>query len=327
MSLNVLVTGGAGYIGSHAVLALRDAGYEVTVLDSLVTGFRHAVPEGVPLVEADIADHGAVAQVIADRGIGAILHFAASLLVEESVRDPLKYWRNNVGGTTALLEAAVAGGVRHFVFSSTAATYGMPETMPVPEDAPTRPINPYGRSKLAVEGLLGDVSAAFPLNHAVLRYFNVAGADPQGRAGQNNSNATHLIHVASEAATGRRERVSIFGVDYPTPDGTCIRDYIHVTDLAEAHVLALDALVDAPTENLRLNVGYGRGFSVREILDAVDRVAGAPVLRVEAARRPGDPPQLVANADAIRARLGWTPRHGDLDGIVRTALDWERNRT
>lgn len=327
MDGTILVTGGAGYIGAHAVLALRDAGRPVVVVDTLATGFRAAVPDGVPLVEADIADGAAIGRVIAEHKVAAIMHFASALLVEESVRDPLKYWRNNVAGTTALVGAAVAGGVRHFVFSSTAATYGMPDTSPVAEDAPQQPINPYGRTKLAIEGLLSDVASAHPINYAALRYFNVAGADPQGRAGQSTRGATHLIHVAAEAVAGKRDGISIYGDDYPTPDGTCVRDYIHVTDLAAAHVLALDALIADPATSHRLNVGYGRGFSVVEVLDAVDRVAGQPVRRSTAPRRAGDPPSLVADAGEIRRRWGWTPRLDDIDTIVADGLRWERERT
>lgn len=320
----VLVTGGAGYIGSHAVLALRDAGWPVVVIDNLVTGFRWAVPADVPFVQGDIADAGVVRPLIAEHGIGAIMHFAGSVVVPESVVDPLKYYRNNTGATRALIESAVNGGVRHFIFSSTAATYGIPEASPVSESAAQRPINPYGMSKLMSEAMLADVAAAHPINYAALRYFNVAGADPQGRSGQSTAGATHLIKVAVEAATGKRGHVSVFGTDYATPDGTGVRDYIHVSDLAAAHVDALEALIASPAENLLLNCGYGRGFSVLEVLDAVDRVTNMTIERRIEPRRAGDPDALIADNRAILARLPWRPRRDDLDGIVRDALAWER---
>ena len=320
----VMVTGGAGYIGSHAVLALGDAGWPVVVLDNLATGFRWAVDPRAMFVEADVADAAAVRQAITGHRVGAILHFAGSLLVAESVVDPLKYYRNNVAATRVLLAAALAEGVRHVVFSSTAATYGVPEAVPVAESAPTRPINPYGSSKLAVEWMLRDVAAAHPLNFAALRYFNVAGADPAGRSGQSVKGATHLIHVAVEAATGRRDHVAVYGDDYPTPDGTCIRDYIHVTDLAAAHVHALDWLIAHPDESRIMNCGYGRGFSVREVLDEVDRVLGHRLDRRLAPRRPGDPDRLVADASLLRRTTGWRPRHDDIASIIGHALAWER---
>ncbi|WP_414902629.1 UDP-glucose 4-epimerase GalE [Sphingomonas flavalba] len=320
----VLVTGGAGYIGSHAVLALRDAGWPVVVIDNLTTGFRWAVPEGVPFVEGDVADDAVVRPLIAAYGIGAILHFAGSIVVPESVVDPLKYYRNNTVASRALLESAVAGGVRHFIFSSTAATYGAPESRPVDETAPQRPINPYGMSKLMTEAMLADTAAAHPINYAALRYFNVAGADPQARAGQSTAGATHLIKIAVEAALGLRDHVSVFGTDYATPDGTGVRDYIHVSDLAAAHVAALEALIAAPDDNILVNCGYGRGYSVLEVLDAVDRVAGVTLDRRIGPRRAGDGAMLVADNRAILARLPWRPRHDDLDSIVRHALAWER---
>jgi len=320
----VLVTGGAGYIGSHAVLALRDAGWPVVVIDNLVTGFRWAVPDGVPFVEGNIDDAALVAQTIAAHGIGAIIHFAGSVVVPESVVDPLKYYLNNTVRTRALLEAAVTAGVPHFIFSSTAATYGIPEAIPVGEDSPTRPINPYGMSKLMTEAMLRDVAAAHPINYCALRYFNVAGADPQGRSGQSTAGATHLIKIAAEAATGKRGHVSVFGTDYATPDGTGVRDYIHVTDLAEAHVAALEWLIANPSESLIANCGYGRGFSVSEVLDAVDRVTNMPIDRRMEPRRAGDPDALVADNARILATLDWTPKRDDLDGIVRDALAWER---
>ena len=320
----VLVTGGAGYIGSHAVLALRDAGWPVVVIDNLVTGFRWAVPDGVPFVEASIDDAGAVEGAIAAHAIGAIVHFAGSVVVPESVSDPLKYYLNNTVRSRALLASAVKAGVRHFIFSSTAATYGIPENVPVREDMPTVPINPYGMSKLMTEAMLRDTAAAHPINYAALRYFNVAGADPAGRTGQSTAGATHLIKVAVEAATGKRSHVSVFGTDYATPDGTGVRDYIHVSDLAEAHVAALDWLVANPQSNLTANAGYGRGFSVTEVLDAVDRVTNHRIERRMEPRRAGDPDALIADNGRILSTLDWTPRRADLDGIVRDALAWER---
>ncbi len=320
----VLVTGGAGYIGSHAVLALSDAGYPVVVIDNLVTGFRWAVPEGVPFVEASIDDEAIVAATIREHGIGAIVHFAGSVVVPESVSDPLKYYLNNTVRSRSLLESAVRGGVRHFIFSSTAATYGTPETVPVREDMPTVPINPYGMSKLMTEAMLRDTAAAHPLNYAALRYFNVAGADSQGRTGQSTAGATHLIKIAAEAATGKRPSVSVFGTDYETPDGTGVRDYIHVSDLAEAHVAALDWLIAHPRESLTANAGYGTGFSVNQVLDAVDRVTNMKLDRRYEGRRAGDPAALIADNSRILATLDWTPQRADLDGIVRDALAWER---
>jgi UDP-glucose 4-epimerase len=318
----VLVTGGAGYIGSHAVLALREAGLDCVVLDNLTTGFREAVPAEVPLVVGDIADRDLVARTCRTHAVTAILHFAASVVVPESVADPLKYYANNVGGSIGLFAGAVAGGVRRLVFSSTAAVYGEPETVPVAETAPLLPVNPYGASKLMVERILADTAAAHGLDYLILRYFNVAGADPLGRAGQRTRGATHLIKVACEVAAGRRPMLDIFGSDYPTADGTCIRDYIHVSDLADAHVLALRYLARGGTARV-LNCGYGRGYSVREVADAVSRVIGRPLPTRLAGRRAGDPARIVAAADAIRTELGWTPRHADLDGIVHSAYRWE----
>lgn len=320
----VLVTGGAGYIGSHAVLALLDAGWPVVVLDNLVTGFRWAVPEQAIFVEGDIADGDLVGRLVGEHGIGAIMHFAGSVVVPESVSDPLKYYDNNTARSRALIASAIAGGVRHFIFSSTAAVYGLPDEIPVKESMPTVPINPYGRSKLMTEWTLRDAAAAHELNYCALRYFNVAGADPQGRSGQSTAGATHLIKVAVEAATGKRQSVAIFGDDYDTTDGTGIRDYIHVADLAAAHVLALEKLIAVPDENHILNCGYGRGFSVLDVLDSVDRLTNAKVDRRFEPRRPGDPDALVADNAAIRAVLGWTPAYDDLDTIVGHALAWER---
>jgi UDP-glucose 4-epimerase len=320
----VMVTGGAGYIGSHAVLALCDAGWPVVVIDNLVTGFRWAVPGDVPFVEADIGDAAAVTAAIRDHDVRAILHFAGSIVVPESVADPLKYYRNNTANSRTLVECAVAGGVAHIVFSSTAAVYGEPRTARIAETAPPAPINPYGMSKLMTEIMLRDTAAAHPLNYCALRYFNVAGADPDARTGQSTAGATHLIKVAVEAATGRRDHVAVFGTDFDTPDGTGVRDYIHVSDLAAAHVLALEALAADPARSHILNCGYGRGFSVIEVLDAVDRVTNLTIERRMEPRRAGDPAQLVSDNRAIMAQLPWRPRFGDLDTIVGHALAWER---
>ena len=319
----VMVTGGAGYIGSHAVLALLDAGHRVVVIDNLVTGFRWAVDERAAFAELAVEDPR-VAEVIAEHGVRAIMHFAGSVVVPESVADPLKYYRNNTAATRSLIETAVGAGVPHFIFSSTAATYGTPDKVPVAEGDPTVPINPYGMSKLMSEAMLRDVAAAHPINYAALRYFNVAGADPHGRSGQSTVGATHLIKIAVEAATGKRTSVGVFGTDFPTRDGTGVRDYIHVADLAAAHVAALDLLAADPTRSHTLNCGYGRGFSVMEVLDAVDRVTNLTIDRKLQGRRAGDPAELVADNRAALAALDWAPRHDDLDGIVRDALAWER---
>lgn len=327
-NIPVLVTGGAGYIGSHAVLALKDAGRPVAVIDNLTTGFRFAVPEDVPFYEGDIADAALLARIFAERGMGegrgAIMHFAGSIVVPESVENPLKYYLNNTVKSRALIEAAVQAGVPHFIFSSTAATYGIPEVSPVTEETPRRPINPYGWSKLMTEQMLGDVAAAHPLNFCALRYFNVAGADAQGRSGQSTAGATHLIKVAVEAALGKRSHVSVFGTDYDTPDGTGVRDYIHVSDLAAAHVLALDALISQPDRSLTMNCGYGQGFSVLEVLDAVDRLTNAKLERRIEPRRAGDPDSLISDPSRIRATLPWQPKHADIDTIIAHALQWER---
>jgi UDP-glucose 4-epimerase len=320
----VLVTGGAGYIGSHAVLALLDAGWPVVVIDNLTTGFDWAVPEGAAFAKGDIADAALVGGLIEEHGIGAIMHFAGSIVVPESMENPLKYYENNTVKSRALIEAAVKGRVPHFIFSSTAATYGIPEVVPVREEARTQPINPYGWSKLMTERMLADVAAAHPMNYCALRYFNVAGADPQGRSGQSTAGATHLIKVAVEAAIGKRDHVSVYGTDYATPDGTGVRDYIHVSDLAAAHVHALEKLIAAPQTSHVMNCGYSRGFSVLEVLDSVDRVTTVTIERRIEPRRAGDPDSLVADNAKILATLPWRPRRADLDTIVADALAWER---
>ena len=320
----VLVTGGAGYIGSHAMLALKDAGWSVSVIDNLSNGVREAVPDGVPFYEGSIADAELVKRIFAEQGIRAIMHFAGSIVVPESVEKPLFYYWNNTIATHALVSAAVEAGIEHILFSSTAAVYGAPETMPVAEDDPKEPINPYGASKLMTERMLADASAAHPFNYGALRYFNVAGADPKKRAGQQGKGATHLIKVACETAVGLRDQISVFGTDYYTPDGTCIRDYIHVSDLAAAHVAALEWLIAHPHENLTVNCGYGRGLSVLEVLDALDRLTNQPIKRVIEGRRAGDPPMLISANQRILDTLDWTPEHNDIERIVGDALEWER---
>jgi UDP-glucose 4-epimerase len=318
----ILVTGGAGYIGSHTVQQLAARGESVVVLDNLSTGFRQSV-QGVPLVEGDVGDPALVGRLLREHGIRTVVHFAAHTIVPESVSDPLKYYGNNTCQTRSLLAACAAGGVRHFVFSSTAAVYGIPESGLAAEESRLAPINPYGTSKLMSEWMLRDLAAATDLRYVTLRYFNVAGSDPQGRIGQSTRKATLLIKVACEASVGRRESVSIFGTDYPTPDGTGVRDYIHVVDLADAHLLAVDYLRGGGASET-LNCGYGHGFSVREVLDSVRRVSGAPLKVIEQPRRAGDPPSLVARSERARQVLGWTPRLDDLDGIVASSLNWER---
>jgi len=318
----VLVTGGAGYIGSHMVLALVDAGEDVVVLDDLSTGFARAVHPKARFVEGDVADEALVLRLIAQHGIDAVIHFAARIVVPDSVADPLGYYLANTVKSRALLAAAVAAGVRRFVFSSTAAVYGMPAENPVRESAPANPMSPYGASKLMTEWMLRDAAAAHGMNYVALRYFNVAGADPQGRSGQSTPKATHLIKVACETALGKRNRMEVFGTDYPTADGTCVRDYIHVTDLVAAHCAAL-AHLRAGGESLTLNCGYGRGYSVLEVINAVKRISGKDFPVFYAPRRPGDPAAIVAGADRIRAALGWQPKLDDLATIVRHALAWE----
>ncbi len=319
---SVLVTGGAGYIGSHTVLQLVARGERVVVLDDLSTGFRQALRD-VPLVVGNVGDRRLVDDLLAEHRVETIVHFAAHTIVPESVANPLKYFGNNTCATRSLLDCASRAGVKHFVFSSTAAVYGMPAAGLASEDSPTQPINPYGTSKLMSEWMLRDLSAATPLRHVVLRYFNVAGSDPEGRIGQSTAKATLLIKVAAEHAVGKRAQLSVFGTDYPTPDGTGVRDYIHVTDLASAHLNALDYL-RAGGSSLTANVGYGQGYSVREVLDSVERIAGVKLNVREEPRRPGDPPSLIAKCERVRDLLKWTPRHNDLDTIVRTTLDWEK---
>jgi len=321
--MTVLVTGGAGYIGSHMVHALIDAGERVVVLDNLTTGFDWAVAPGASLVIGGCGDQSHVAALIAEHRVEAVVHFAASIVVPDSVRDPLGYYRNNTVNSRALIETVVKAGVRHFIFSSTAAVYGNPERVPVREDDPTVPTSPYGSSKLMTEIMLRDAGAAHGLHYMVLRYFNVAGADPLGRTGQSTRGATHLIKVAVETALGLRPMLSVFGTDYPTPDGTCIRDYIHVSDLIAAHCDAL-AYLRAGGASTTLNCGYGRGFSVLEVIESVKRVSGVDFKVEFAGRRAGDPAQLVAACDRVRATLNWQPHFNDLQTIVGHALAWER---
>ena len=319
----ILVTGGAGYIGAHMVLALRDRGEDVVVLDNLSTGFESAVPIGVPFYNGDVGDAELVKNIIAAHRVDSIAHFAASIVVPDSVADPIAYYMNNTVRTCELIGAAVCSGVKNFVFSSTAAVYGTPATDTVSEVSPMSPESPYGASKLMSEQILRDVAAAHGLRYAILRYFNVAGADPAGRAGQSSVRSTHLIKVSAQAALGRRPKVQVFGTDYPTPDGSGVRDYIHVTDLIAAHVLALDHL-RAGQGSLLLNCGYGRGFSVLEVIEAVKRVSGLDFPVEIAPRRPGDATAIVASNARIRELLEWAPQYDDLDTIVSHALAWER---
>jgi len=321
--MTILVTGGGGYIGSHMVHALVDAGERVVVLDNLSTGFDWAVAEGAPLVIGETGDQPLVAALIAEHEVDAVIHFAASIVVPDSVRDPLGYYRNNTVNSRALIETAIKGGVRAFIFSSTAAVYGNPEHVPVREDDPTVPMSPYGSSKLMSEIMLRDAGIAHGLRHVILRYFNVAGADPLGRTGQSTKGATHLIKVAVETALGLRPKMDVFGTDYPTPDGTCIRDYIHVSDLVRAHSDAL-AYLRGGGVSVTLNCGYGRGFSVLEVIDTVKRVSGVDFKVELGPRRLGDPAQIVAASDRARATLHWEPHFDDLDTIVTHALAWER---
>jgi UDP-glucose 4-epimerase len=321
--MTILVTGGAGYIGSHMVHALADAGEKVVVLDNLSTGFRFLLPPGVPLIVGSTGDRDLTARVMREHRIDAIIHFAASIVVPDSVRDPLGYYRNNTLNTCNLIDVAIANSVKHFIFSSTAAVYGNAERVPVREDDPTTPISPYGSSKLMSETMLRDAGFAHGLRYVVLRYFNVAGADPQGRTGQATPQATHLIKVACEAASGKRAKVDVFGTDYATPDGTGVRDYIHVSDLAAAHSAALGYLREGG-ESATFNCGYGRGASVIEVIEAVRRAIGRDFPVEITGRRPGDPASLVADVSRIHATLDWQPQFNDLDTIVTHALAWER---
>jgi UDP-glucose 4-epimerase len=318
----ILVTGGAGYIGSHVVRQLGEAGEKIVVIDNLGRGFRQAVTAG-ELVVGDVGDFERVSRLLADHRVDTVMHFAAHTIVPESVAQPLKYYGNNTCATRSLLQACLENDVKHFVFSSTAAVYGLPERGYADEDSPTRPINAYGTSKLMSEWMLRDVAAASGLRYVALRYFNVAGSDPAGRIGQATQGATLLTKVACEAMVGKRPHVSVFGSDFPTPDGTGMRDYLHVEDLAAAHLNALDYL-RGNGKSVTLNVGYGHGYSVREVLRMVETVGGKPLVIREEARRPGDPAYLVARADRIRAELGWQPRYDDLAAIVTHSLAWEK---
>ena len=320
----ILVTGGAGYIGSHVVKLLGERGEDVVVLDDLSTGNREAVLYG-DLVEGSTGDAALVSDLLSSRGIDTVMHFAAHTIVPESVTNPLKYYGNNTSSTRSLLQCCQDAGVSNFIFSSTAATYGIPEddTKPCAETLPTAPINPYGMSKLMSEHMLRDLSAACDMKHVILRYFNVAGCDPDGFIGQSTKNATLLIKVAAEVAVGKRPQLYVFGTDYPTPDGTGVRDYIHVTDLASAHLASLDYLRGGGDSTL-MNCGYGRGFSVREVIDAVNRIHNTDIKVIEEPRRAGDPPALIAAVDKIQQTLDWEPKHAELDVIVKTSLDWEK---
>jgi UDP-glucose 4-epimerase len=320
--MTILVTGGAGYIGSHMVHALVEAGERVVVLDNLTTGFDWAVPKQATLAVGDTGDQPLLAKLIAEHRVDAIIHFAASIVVPDSVADPLGYYRNNTANSRSLIECAVKGGVKRFIFSSTAAVYGNPDQVPVPEHAPTRPLSPYGSSKLMTEIMLHDVAAAYGMQYVTLRYFNVAGADPQARIGLATVGATHLLKIAVEAATGQRAKIDVFGTDYPTPDGSCIRDFIHVSDLAQAHRAALSYLRSGG-DSVTLNCGYGRGYSVLETIEAVRRISGRNFAVQYAPRRPGDIMTMVADTSRMRAMLDWTPQYDNLDVIATHALAWE----
>ena len=321
--MSILVTGGAGYIGSHMVLELLDAGEEVVVLDNLSTGFRHAVPDQAAFIKGDVGDARLLLRTIAKHEVDAVLHFAGSIVVPDSVVDPLGYYLNNTVKSRALIAAAITGGIKQFIFSSTAAVYGMPEASPVAEDTPLKQISPYGSSKMMTEIMLADAAQAHDFAYAALRYFNVAGADPEGRAGQSTPNATHLIKLACQTALGERPHLDVFGKDYPAADGSCVRDYIHVSDLARAHSAALGHLRSGG-DNAVLNCGYGKGHSVLEVIGAVERCAGKELSVRVCKPREGDPAQVVAANAQILDRLNWRPRHDDLDEIIAHALGWER---
>ena len=322
--MKILVTGGAGYIGSHVVKALGEKGYDILVVDNLVKGHREAVLFG-ELKVADVGDKIAMLEVLDYFRPDAVMHFAAFIEVAESVKNPSKYYENNTVKTLALLEAMIEKGVDKFIFSSTAAVYGNPDRVPIPETESVKPINPYGQSKACVEKILADYSKAYGLSFVSLRYFNAAGADPEGRIGESHNPETHLIPLVLKTAKGERESIKVFGTDYPTPDGTCIRDYIHVDDLAEAHVLALNYLLDGGKSDI-FNCGYGHGYSVKEVIDTAKKVTGVDFIVEESDRRPGDPAILVADSSKLKAKLGWKPRFDDLEYIVRTAWNWELNR-
>jgi UDP-glucose 4-epimerase len=322
--MTILVTGGAGYIGSHMALELIDKGERVVVLDNLSTGFRWAVPAGATFVEGDVGDQRLIGRLVSEHGIKAIAHFAAKIVVPESVADPLGYYANNTMKSRALVEAAVKSGVKHMIFSSTAAVYGDTGDAPVREDGPVNPVSPYGRSKLMTEWMLADTARAHDFSYVTLRYFNVAGGDPKERAGQSTPHATHLIKVACQVALGERPHLDVFGTDYPTRDGTCVRDYIQVSDLARAHIAALEHLT-AGGDSLTLNCGYGRGYSVKEVVETVRQVSGKDFKVRFVPRRPGDPASIVANVEKIRETLGWRPDFDRLEAIVAQALAWERH--
>lgn len=325
MPNKILVVGGAGYIGSHMVKRLGEEGAQVTTLDNLVSGHRDAVLCG-DFIEGDMADRQLLDALLASQRFDAVMHFASHIEVGESVRLPAKYYRNNVANTLTLLEAMQAAGIDKFIFSSTAAIFGTPQYTPIDERHPRAPINPYGRTKLMVEEVLGDYERAYGLRAVCLRYFNAAGADPAGRLGERHDPESHLIPLALQAASGRRAQISMFGTDYDTPDGTCIRDYVHIADLCEAHWLALQALLSG-SPGAAYNLGNGEGFSVREVIETVRRVTGRPLVVKEEARRAGDPPRLVADASAARTRLGWKPRYPSLETIVEHAWNFERTRS
>ena len=324
MNGSILVVGGAGYIGSHMAKMLVQSGHEVIVLDNLSTGFRDAVRYG-RLIEGDLADETLVDQIFAENSIAAVMHFAALSQVGESVREPARYYRNNVANTQNLLDAMLRHGVKRFIFSSTAAIFGEPETPAIDEQHPQRPINPYGRSKRMVEEMLGDYDSAYGLRSVCLRYFNAAGADPEGEMGERHDPESHLIPLVLQAASGRRDHIAIYGNDYPTPDGTCVRDYIHVWDLCSAHLLALEHLL-ADGDSDAFNLGNGKGFSVQEVIDTARRVTGQPIQEIIQERRPGDPAVLVADSRKARRELGWEPRFEDLGTIVEHAWKWERKK-